>query len=397
MNRRLGGDASLNAPLRDGGEGEWQDWLVDESADQETLLADREESDARMDALRSALTVLNPRERRIFEARRLADEPITLEELSAEFGVSRERVRQIEVRAFEKVQEAVKAGVAKAQRRKIARRPHCRLGEERGWRAAPAVAGAENLSRGGEEFEIGWRKLGLILAEPKRPPNASHPIPPEPIASSPCARVAGRGGAMRVSRACRRQARHARGRGCAESLDRQIFACGAGRRVSARDGDAGGLRLSHLGRPERAQRAPQGDGRFLRSGDAIVYKAIEQDDGNWRVIMDSLPRIVFHSKEANGSVELTNFRSTALIGPAIAWLLSGSASVDKGTLQIQTPKLDQSIDFGPVQETVTTNVGGDGSVSTVVKEDISEIGLKASRGRRELTPRSTSAAGRTRR
>jgi len=115
MNRRLGGDASLNAPLRDGGEGEWQDWLVDESADQESQLADREESDARMGALRSALSVLNPRERRIFEARRLAEEPITLEELSAEFGVSRERVRQIEVRAFEKVQEAVKAGVAKAQ------------------------------------------------------------------------------------------------------------------------------------------------------------------------------------------------------------------------------------------------------------------------------------------
>jgi RNA polymerase sigma-32 factor len=115
MNRRLGGDASLNSPLREGGEGEWQDWLVDESADQESQLADREESDARIGALRSALTVLNPRERRIFEARRLAEEPITLEELSTEFGVSRERVRQIEVRAFEKVQAAVKAGVAKAQ------------------------------------------------------------------------------------------------------------------------------------------------------------------------------------------------------------------------------------------------------------------------------------------
>ena len=115
MNRRLGGDASLNSPLREGGEGEWQDWLVDESADQESQLADREELDARIGALRSALTVLNPRERRIFEARRLAEEPITLEELSTEFGVSRERVRQIEVRAFEKVQAAVKAGVAKAQ------------------------------------------------------------------------------------------------------------------------------------------------------------------------------------------------------------------------------------------------------------------------------------------
>ena len=118
MNRRLGGDASLNAPLREEGEGEWQDWLVDESADQEAQLADREEADTRLDALRGALTVLNPRERRIFEARRLADDPITLEELSTEFGVSRERVRQIEVRAFEKVQEAVKAGVAKAQVRK---------------------------------------------------------------------------------------------------------------------------------------------------------------------------------------------------------------------------------------------------------------------------------------
>jgi RNA polymerase sigma-32 factor len=101
--------------LREEGEGEWQDWLVDESASQESQLADREESDARMGALRNALTVLNPRERRIFEARRLADDPITLEELSSEFGVSRERVRQIEVRAFEKVQAAVKAGVARAQ------------------------------------------------------------------------------------------------------------------------------------------------------------------------------------------------------------------------------------------------------------------------------------------
>jgi len=101
MNRRLGGDASLNAPLCEDGEGEWQDWLVDESASQESVLVDREESDARLGALKSALRVLNPRERRIFEARRLADDPVTLEELSTEFGVSRERVRQIEVRAFE--------------------------------------------------------------------------------------------------------------------------------------------------------------------------------------------------------------------------------------------------------------------------------------------------------
>jgi RNA polymerase sigma-32 factor len=115
MNRRLGGDASLNAPLREEGEGEWQDWLVDESSSQEAILADREESDVRSSALKGALGVLNERERRIFEARRLADEPVTLEDLSTEFGVSRERVRQIEVRAFEKVQAAVKAGVARAQ------------------------------------------------------------------------------------------------------------------------------------------------------------------------------------------------------------------------------------------------------------------------------------------
>jgi RNA polymerase sigma-32 factor len=113
MNRRLGGDASLNAPIRDDGEsGEWQDWLVDDAPSQERTLAESEESDNRHKALVSALDVLNERERRIFEARRLADDPITLEELAVEFNVSRERVRQIEVRAFEKVQKAVKSRVA---------------------------------------------------------------------------------------------------------------------------------------------------------------------------------------------------------------------------------------------------------------------------------------------
>jgi RNA polymerase sigma-32 factor len=115
MNRRMSGDASLNTPLREEGEGEWQDWLVDDSASQEKLLADREESDNRLGALHQALNVLNDRERRIFQARRLSDEPITLEQLSDEFDISRERVRQIEVRAFEKVQAAVKAGVAKIE------------------------------------------------------------------------------------------------------------------------------------------------------------------------------------------------------------------------------------------------------------------------------------------
>src|SRR5580700_9214621 len=113
MNRRLGGDVSLNTPIREEGDsGEWQDWLVDDSISQETRLAESEEADNRRKALGEALSVLNGRERRIFEARRLIDVPITLEELAEEFGVSRERVRQIEVRAFEKVQKAVKHRIA---------------------------------------------------------------------------------------------------------------------------------------------------------------------------------------------------------------------------------------------------------------------------------------------
>jgi RNA polymerase sigma-32 factor len=108
MNRRLSGDTSLNAPLRADSEGEWQDWLVDDSDSQETRLAESEEMDMRMGLLKAAMAKLTDRERRIFEARRLAEEPMTLEELSAEFGVSRERIRQIEVRAFEKVQKAVR-------------------------------------------------------------------------------------------------------------------------------------------------------------------------------------------------------------------------------------------------------------------------------------------------
>jgi RNA polymerase sigma-32 factor len=121
MNRRLGGDVSLNSPIREEGDsGEWQDWLVDESSDQESRLVESEEADNRKKALGDALSVLNDRERRIFEARRLADDPITLEDLAAEFGVSRERVRQIEVRAFEKVQRAVKNRVAAMEARPAA-------------------------------------------------------------------------------------------------------------------------------------------------------------------------------------------------------------------------------------------------------------------------------------
>ncbi len=113
MNRRLRGDASLNAPIREDGDfGEWQDWLVDECADQETTLVASEEFVNRRRALASAVSVLNDRERRIFEARRLAEDRITLNELAEEFGISRERVRQIEVRSAEKLQKAVKKCVA---------------------------------------------------------------------------------------------------------------------------------------------------------------------------------------------------------------------------------------------------------------------------------------------
>jgi RNA polymerase sigma-32 factor len=116
MNRRLGGDSSLNAPVRadmEGG-GEWQDWLVDDTPNQGERFAENEELDQRRGHLTRAMADLNDRERRIFEARRLSEDPATLEDLSTEFGVSRERIRQIEVRAFEKVQKAVQAAAKNA-------------------------------------------------------------------------------------------------------------------------------------------------------------------------------------------------------------------------------------------------------------------------------------------
>ena len=110
MNRRLeGGDRSLNVPLRVDSDTDWQDWLVDEAASQETNLAESDEFDHRMSLLHRAMTVLNERERHILTERRLKDEPTTLEELSGEYGISRERVRQIEVRAFEKLQRAIRS------------------------------------------------------------------------------------------------------------------------------------------------------------------------------------------------------------------------------------------------------------------------------------------------
>jgi RNA polymerase sigma-32 factor len=116
MNRRLGGDASLNAPIRAESEsGEWQDWLVDDTPTQEDRLVEDEELQRRRSYLSSAMSVLNDRERRVFEQRRLVEDPATLEELSEEFGVSRERIRQIEVRAFEKVQKAVTSTARRAE------------------------------------------------------------------------------------------------------------------------------------------------------------------------------------------------------------------------------------------------------------------------------------------
>ncbi len=123
MNRRMSGpDSSLNAPLRADAEGEWQDWLVDDSDNQETILADQEEMDERRKMLLEAMDVLNERERRVLAARRLQENPQTLEELSQEYGISRERVRQIEVRAFEKLQKAMKSAAMnnRIEREKLA-------------------------------------------------------------------------------------------------------------------------------------------------------------------------------------------------------------------------------------------------------------------------------------
>ncbi|WP_038512994.1 RNA polymerase sigma factor RpoH [Granulibacter bethesdensis] len=117
MNRRMSApDHSLNAPLRQEGEGEWQDWLVDDAETQETVLADTEELGGRKTLLANALKTLNDRERHILTERRLKDEPTTLEDLSQHYNISRERVRQIEVRAFEKLQKAMKAEVIEQRR-----------------------------------------------------------------------------------------------------------------------------------------------------------------------------------------------------------------------------------------------------------------------------------------
>jgi RNA polymerase sigma-32 factor len=110
MNRRLSGpDASLNVRVGEDGGAEWQEWLASDAPSQETVYAASEEFDERMSLMQEAMATLNDRERHILQERRLKEEPVTLEELAASFGVSRERIRQIEVRAFEKLQKAMKA------------------------------------------------------------------------------------------------------------------------------------------------------------------------------------------------------------------------------------------------------------------------------------------------
>jgi len=137
MNRRLeGADHSLNVPLRADGDTQWQDWLVDESASQETTVAEADEFDHRRSLLHRAMAVLNERERHILTERRLKDEPSTLEELSAGYGISRERVRQIEVRAFEKLQRAMKSLESEQAASLVAALPQAR--DQAGRRPPPA-------------------------------------------------------------------------------------------------------------------------------------------------------------------------------------------------------------------------------------------------------------------
>jgi RNA polymerase sigma-32 factor len=122
MNRRLsGGDQSLNAPVREDGDGEWIDWLVEDAPDQETRLGDEQELENRRALLATAMKVLNDRERHILTERRLSENPATLEALSGEYDISRERVRQIEVRAFEKLQKAMRNGASLQQREAASR------------------------------------------------------------------------------------------------------------------------------------------------------------------------------------------------------------------------------------------------------------------------------------
>jgi RNA polymerase sigma-32 factor len=145
MNRRLGGDASLNAPIgQDGDSGDWQDWLVDNAPSQERILIETENLDSRRAALREALVALNDRERRIFTARHLVDEPSTLEVLAQEFGISTERVRQIEVRSLETVSKLVRRHISNDETSQAAKVHHFGGGRRR--RGEPASTASPPVS-----------------------------------------------------------------------------------------------------------------------------------------------------------------------------------------------------------------------------------------------------------
>ena len=110
----------------------------------------------------------------------------------------------------------------------------------------------------------------------------------------------------------------------------------------------------------------------------LAYKLFEQDDGKWRVVQDSLPRIVSHAGEATSTVEIDNFKQTVLIDPALAWWLGGSASADKGVLTLRAPKVDETFEFGAVKGDYATTVKPDGSVSSTLKDEIDDVAFKLS-------------------
>jgi hypothetical protein len=124
----------------------------------------------------------------------------------------------------------------------------------------------------------------------------------------------------------------------------------------------------------------------------FVYKLFEQDDGKWRVVQDSRPKIVTRGDGETSTVEIENYRQTVLIDPAIAWWLSGSGSADRGGFAVHAPKLDQTLDFGPIREDFATSAGGDGTVSTSIKEEIEDIAFKVSGT--DPAGRTVSASGR---
>ena len=168
MNRRLSGpDSSLNAPLRSESESEWQDWLADDTMDQETRLAEREELGDRHSLLSNAMDTLTERERDIIQARRLQEEPITLEDLSQKYGVSRERVRQIEVRAFEKLQKAMSSAAQRSHPAHLQRNAHERSAVMRRKQFASAVPLCRQLWRQRSDHEAQALAGGRFADKPR--------------------------------------------------------------------------------------------------------------------------------------------------------------------------------------------------------------------------------------